>query len=274
MPRKKRPQPVALVTGASTGMGKDFALRLLKEGYVVYAGARRVEHMKDIAAAGGHVLSLDVTDASSIKAAVDRILADTGRIDVLINNAGYGQFGALEDVPMDAARRQLETNLIGPAYLIQLCLPHMRAQHYGRIFNISSIGGKLATPLGGWYHASKFALEGYSDSLRNEVARFGIDVVVIEPGAVASEWSRIAADEAERFSGKGPYADAVARFRKQAVQLGQAAPPKTITDLIVKALRARRPQTRYHGGSRAGQLLFLRRILPDRMFDAMLTGSR
>src|ERR1700742_2749580 len=176
--------PVALVTGASSGMGKDFALRLLKEGYAVYGAARRMERMADLASAGCRVIALDVTNDASMVAAVDQIIREKGRIDVLINNGGYGQFGALEDVPMDEGRRQLETNLIGPARLVQPCLPHMRAQRYGRIFNISSIGGKLATPLGGWYHASKYGLEGYSDSLRNEVARFGIDVVVIEPGGI------------------------------------------------------------------------------------------
>jgi NAD(P)-dependent dehydrogenase (short-subunit alcohol dehydrogenase family) len=203
-------------------------------------------------------------------AAVAQIIREQGRIDVLINNAGYGQFGALEDVPMDEGRRQLETNLIGPARLIQLCLPHMRAQRYGRIFNISSIGGKLATPLGGWYHASKYALEGYSDSLRNEVARFGIDVVVIEPGGVETEWSGIAGDEAERYSGQGAYADLVARFRKTQERLQKAPPPKVITDLIVRALKAKRPATRYHGGQLAGPLLFLRRVLSDRMLDALI----
>jgi NAD(P)-dependent dehydrogenase (short-subunit alcohol dehydrogenase family) len=159
-------QPVALVTGASSGMGQDFALRLLAEGYTVYGAARRIERMADLASAGCNVIALDVTDDASIVAAMGQIVRERGRIDVLINNAGYSQFGALEDVPMDEGRRQLETNLIGPARLIQLCLPHMRSQRYGRIFNISSIGGKLGTPLGGWYHASKYALEGYSVNQR------------------------------------------------------------------------------------------------------------
>src|ERR1700744_4348960 len=229
-------------------MGKDFALRLLEEGYAVYAAARRTERMTDLASAGCNVIALDVTDDASIVAAVDQIVRERGRIDVLINNAGYGQFGALEDVPMDEGRRQLETNLIGPARLIQLCLPHMRGQRYGRIFNISSIGGKLATPLGGWYHASKYGLEGYSDSLRNEVARFGVDVVVIEPGGIETEWSGIAGKEAERYSGKGAYADFVARFRRTQAQLQKAPPPRVITDLIVKALNTPRPAARYHGG--------------------------
>src|ERR1700753_1767331 len=209
-----RNKPVALVTGASAGMGKDFALRLIQEGYVVYGAARRVDRMREIETAGGTALAMDVTDDAATVAGVERIIREQGRIDVLINNAGYGQFGALEDVPMDQSRRQLETNLIGPARLIQLCLPHMRAQRYGRIFNISSIGGKLATPLGGWYHASKFALEGYSDALRNEVSRFGIDVLVSRPGGIETEWSGIAGDEAERYSGQGAYADLVARFRR------------------------------------------------------------
>ena len=199
--------------------------------------------------------------------------AERGRIDVLINNAGYGQFGALEDVPMDEGRRQMETNLIGPARLIQLCLPHMRARRYGRILNISSIGGKLATPLGGWYHASKYALEGYSDALRNEVARFGIAVVVIEPGGIESEWSGIAGDEAERYSGHGAYADLVARFRGVQARLQSAPPPTVISDLVVRALKARRPATRYHGGRLAGPMLFLRWLLSDRAMDGLMMSS-
>jgi NAD(P)-dependent dehydrogenase (short-subunit alcohol dehydrogenase family) len=272
-PVSNQKSPVALVTGASSGMGKDFALRLLTEGYVVYSGARRVERMSDLASAGCEVIALDVTDDASMVSAVERIIREQGRIDVLINNAGYGQYGALEDVPMDMGRRQLETNLIGPARLIQLCLPHMRARRYGKIFNISSIGGKVASPIGGWYHTSKFALEGYSDALRNEVSRFGIDVVVIEPGGIETEWSGIACDEAERYSGQGAYADFVGKFRKLQTQLGANPPPSVITTLIIKAIKARRPATRYHGGRLAGPLLFLRRMLSDRMLDALILSA-
>lgn len=261
---------VALVTGASSGMGKDFALRLIAEGYVVYGAARRIDRMADIEAGGGKAVFLDVTDDGSIMSCVDQIIREQGRIDVLINNAGYGQFGALEDVPLSEGLRQIETNLLGPALLTQLCLPHMRAQKFGKIFNISSIGGKLATPLGGWYHASKFALEGYSDSLRNEVRGFGIDVIVIEPGGVESEWAGIASDEAERYSGLGPYGDLVAKFRSGQQRLGKNPPPKVISDLIVKALKAKRPAARYHGGRLAAPLLFLRSILSDRMFDRLV----
>ena len=266
-------KPVAVVTGASSGMGKDFALRLIGEGYVVYGAARRTERMNDIAAAGGNVIALDVTDDDSMVKCVDRVTREQGRIDVLINNAGYGQYGALEDVPTDQARRQLETNLIGAARLIQLCLPLMRAQKSGTIFNISSIGGKLATPLGGWYHASKYALEGYSDALRNEVRRYGINVVIIEPGGVESEWSGIAMDEAARLSGGGPYGDLVTKFRAGQARLGKNPPPRVISDLIVKALKAKRPAARYHGGRLAGPLLFLRRILSDRMLDSVIMSA-
>lgn len=265
-------KPVALVTGASSGMGKDFALRLIKEGYQVYGAARRTDKMQDIQAAGGQVLALDVTDDSSMSAAVQQIIKEQGRIDVLINNAGYGQYGALEDVPLDEGRRQMETNLFGAARLVQLCLPQMRAQRYGRIINISSIGGKLATPLGGWYHTSKYALEGYSDALRNEVRPFGIAVVVIEPGGVESEWAGIAVEEASRYSSNGAYAGLVNNFGKIQGKTAQA-PAKLISDLVVKALRAKQPKARYHGGTLAGPLLFLRWILSDRMFDRLISKA-
>lgn len=260
-------KPVALITGASSGMGKDFALRLIEEGYMVYGAARRIERMGDIATAGGAVLAMDITDDNAVVAAVDRIIREQGRIDVLINNAGYGQLGAVEDVPIEEGRRQMEVNLFGVARLTQLCLPHMRARKFGKIFNISSIGGKFAIPLGGWYHASKFALEGYSDALRNEVRPFGIDVIVVEPGGIESEWSTIATEEAERYSAKGAYAGLVATFRRSTVRQRKMPPPRVISDLIVKALRAKRPRTRYHAGMMAGPMLFLRRHLSDRMFD-------
>ena len=265
-------RPVALITGASSGLGKDFALRLIAEGYTVYGAARRIGRMEAIAAAGGCPLAMDVTDDESMGAGIARIIGEQGRIDVLINNAGYGQYGALEDVPIAEGRRQMETNLIGLARLTQLCLPHMRARRFGRIFNISSIGGKAALPLGGWYHASKFALEGYSDALRNEVRQFGIDVIVIEPGGVESEWAGIAVEEAQRHSSEGAYAAMVATFSKMQGKL-KLPGAVVISDLIVKALKAKRPKARYHGGLLAGTILFLRRNLSDRMFDRIVSLS-
>ncbi len=263
-------QPVALITGASSGMGKDFALRLIAEGYVVYGAARRVDRMQDIEAAGGRVLAMDVTDDATMIAGIEQIIRERGRIDVLVNNAGYGQMGALEDVPIEIGRHQMEVNLFGLARLTQLCLPHMRARMSGRVINVSSIGGKCAFPLGGWYHASKFALEGYSDTLRMEVSPFGIDVVVIEPGGTESEWASIAQKEAERYSADGAYGSLVAGQRDSRTWQRKMPPPKVITDLIVKALKARKPRTRYHGGTGAGQILFLRHILSDRLFDRLI----
>jgi len=226
--------------------------------------------MNDLVAAGGTALAMDVTDEMSMVAGVDRIIREQDCIDVLINNAGYGQYGALEDVPIEDARKQFEINLFGLARLTQLCLPHMRARKSGKIFNISSVGGKLATPLGGWYHASKFALEGYSDALRMELRLFGIDVVVIEPGAVKSEWSGIAAQEAERMSGQGAYAGIAAKLLAIQAKQRTEPPPSVISDLIIKAVRARTPKTRYHGGMLAGPMLFMRRYLSDRLFDRVI----
>jgi NAD(P)-dependent dehydrogenase (short-subunit alcohol dehydrogenase family) len=265
-------KPVALVTGASSGMGRDFALRLLEEGYVVYGAARRVERMQEIVEAGGIALGMDLSLERSMLDGVHRIATEHGRIDVLINNAGYGQYGALEEVPMDLARQQMEVNLFGLGRLTQLCLPHMRARKQGKIINISSIGGKIVTPLGGWYHASKFALEGWSDVLRNEVRPFGIDVVVIEPGGVQSEWAGIAVGEAERHSGRGPYAKLVRAFGK--AQSGmKPPPPSVITELVVRALKSRRPRPRYSGGLMAKPMLFLRYVLSDRAFDRLIMSA-
>ncbi|HWT97564.1 MAG TPA: oxidoreductase [Terriglobales bacterium] len=265
-------KPVALITGASSGMGKDMAIRLISAGYTVYGAARRVERMAEIVAAGGKAVSMDVTDDASMIATVDHIVADEGRIDVLVNNAGYGQYGAAEDVPIELGRRQMEVNLIGAARLTQLCLPHMRARKFGKILNITSMGGKFAMPLGSWYHASKFALEGFSDALRNEVRPFGIDVIVIEPGGVESEWSGIAAEEAARHSTTGAYANLVQGFRKALARQRRMSPPSVISDVILTALRARKPKTRYHRGMYSGPLLFLRRWLSDRMFDRLITA--
>lgn len=161
---------VALVTGGSSGIGEAAALGLLKAGFRVYAAARRIERMDIITAAGGRVLRLDVTDEESVASVISTIIAAEGRIDVLVNNAGYGAYGALEEVPLAQAVAQLDVNVLGLARITQSVLPHMRAQRSGTIINISSMGGRFATPLGSWYHASKYAVEGLSDTLRLELA--------------------------------------------------------------------------------------------------------
>lgn len=266
--------PVALVTGASSGIGAATAHRLDELGYDVYATARRTDRLATLAAAGIRTVPADLTDDDALVALVDEVLAAAGRIDVLVNNAGYGSYGSVEDVPLAEARRQFEVNVFALARLTQLVLPHMRKRRSGRIVNISSMGGKFHEPLGGWYHATKFAVEGLSDSLRVEVAPFGIHVVVVQPGAIRTEWSAIAAEHVLATSGAGPYAPAA---RGVAARLGTAerrrsrsTSPEVVADAVADAVRARRPRTRYVVGYGARPTLFARWLLTDRAFDRML----
>lgn len=264
---------VALVTGASSGIGEATARQLIAAGWRVYAGARRVDRMQPLAAAGARLLALDVTDDASMQQAIDTIHRDQGRLDALVNNAGYGSYGALEEVPLDEGRRQFEVNVFGLARLTQLALPMMRAQRSGRIVNITSIGGKIGEPFGSWYHATKFAVEGLSDSLRMELHPFGIDVVIIEPGAIKTEWNGIARDGLMKYSGDGPYRDGAREHVKMLASADQGpmpSPPEVVARTIVRALQAARPKTRYATGGGAQMVLFLRRVLSDRAFDATM----
>jgi NAD(P)-dependent dehydrogenase (short-subunit alcohol dehydrogenase family) len=261
----------ALITGASSGIGEQTVNALLAIGYTVFAGARRLDRMKGLSEAGARLLALDVTDDASMQTAVRSILQETGRIDALINNAGYGSYGALEDVPPQEARRQFDVNIFGLARLTQLVLPTMRAQRSGRIINVSSIGGKFGEPFGSWYHATKFAVEGLSDSLRMELHPFGIDVVVIQPGATHTEWDGIARESLLKYSADGPYrvgAKSHAKLMEVGHQGSIPAPPSVVARTIVRAVEARRPKTRYATGGMAGTMLLMRRVLSDRAFDA------
>jgi NAD(P)-dependent dehydrogenase (short-subunit alcohol dehydrogenase family) len=263
----------ALVTGASSGIGEATAKGLHAAGFTVYAGARRLEAMRSLQTAGVRVLPLDVTDDASMTAAVDAMLRDTGRIDVLVNNAGYGSYGALEDVPLDEGRRQFEVNIFGLARLTQLVLPAMRRQRAGRIVNVSSVSGKIGEPFGAWYHASKHALEGLSDSLRMELRPFGIDVVIIEPGSTRTAWGGIARDSLTRHSCEGPYRDGACAHVRMMASISEGSlpkPPSEVAATIVKAVRSRRPRTRYPTGGGARLALFLRRTLSDRGFDTVI----
>ncbi|MEU7560353.1 oxidoreductase [Streptomyces eurythermus] len=266
----------ALVTGASSGIGEATALKLIALGYTVYGAARRTDRLRKLAERGVRPLAMDVTDDDSMRSGVDRIVAETGRIDVLVNNAGYGSYGALEDVSQEEARRQFDVNVFGAVRLTQIVLPHMRALRSGTVVNVTSMGGKIHTPLGGWYHGTKFALEALSDCLRMEVRPFGIDVVVIEPGGIRTEWSGIAADHLEKSSAGGAYsgqAEAVAASMRSEAMVKRMSPPTVIADAVGKAVTARRPRTRYATGFGARPLLALRRVLPDRAFDAMMARS-
>jgi NAD(P)-dependent dehydrogenase (short-subunit alcohol dehydrogenase family) len=266
-------QKVALVTGASSGIGAATARKLAGLGYLVYGAARRVDRMSELPAAGIRVLAMDVTDTGSLQAGLKQIEAEASRIDVLVNNAGYGSYGAVEDVPMAEARAQFDVNVFGAAQLTQLVLPLMRAQRSGRIINISSMGGKIYTPLGGWYHATKFALEALSDCLRLEVAQYGIDVVVIEPGGINTEWGGIAADKLRAVSGQGAYAaqaSAMADSLTSPRLERMSSPPEVVARAVGRAATARRPRTRYAVGSGARPLIYARNVLPDRAFDGLI----
>lgn len=262
---------VILITGASSGIGKATALTLIKAGHTVYGAARRLAPLQELVAAGGHLLQLDVTNEAQIKAGVAQIIREQGRLEVLINNAGYALYGAVEDVTLDDARQQFEVNLFGVARLTQEVLPHMRAQHVGKIINISSMGGKIYTPLGAWYHATKHALEGWSDCLRLELRQFNIDVVVVEPGLIATELGAVLYEPLLKNSGSGPYrklAQAVAQSTQDAYEkAGAASPASVVAQVVAKAVRAPNPATRYVVGKMAKPLLFLRKYLGDRVFD-------
>lgn len=264
---------VALVTGASSGIGEATALRLKEQGCIVYAAARRVDRMRSLARAGIHVLKMDVTDDASVQAGVDAVTGGSGRIDVLVTNAGYGSYGAVEEVPLAEAYAQFDVNVFGVARLTQRVLPHMRAQRSGTIVNITSMGGRMHTPLGAWYHGTKFALEGFSDCLRLEVAPFGIDVVIVEPGGIKTEWGGIAAAKLREMSGRGAYAEqasAMSEWMVGEASRKQLSPPELIADTIGRAVAARRPKMRYAVGFGAKPLILLCRLLFDRAFDDLM----
>ena len=262
----------ALVTGASSGIGEETARRLQELGYTVYGAARRTDRLEE----GVRPLAMDVTDDASMTAGIARIIEETGRIDVLINNAGYGSYGAIEDVPIDEARRQFEVNLFGLGRLVQLVTPHMRGQKSGTIINISSMGGRLTTPLGGWYHATKYAVEALSDALRMELKPLGIDVVLVEPGGIRTEWAGIAADHLEETAEGSAYSDQIravaGSMRNESVQRRQS-PPSVIANAVERIVTARRPRTRYAVGFMAKPLITARRVLPDRAFDRVISAA-
>lgn len=265
---------VVLVTGASAGIGKATALVLAQSGYTVYGAARRTEKLNDLKQAGVVPIAMDVTDEASMQAGLDTILAKEKKIDILINNAGFGSYGAIEDVSISDARYQLEVNLFGAARLMQMVLPTMRQQRWGKIVNISSVGGKIATPFGGWYHASKFALEGLSDSLRNEVKPFGIDVIVIEPGGIKSEWGGIAFDSLVKVSGQTAYGDMAGKFANAFKGTIDKNPdPVIIGNLIKKAIELKKPKSRYSAGYLARPILIARKLLSDKTMDKLIMSQ-
>ena len=264
---------VILLTGASSGIGYDTAVALAQQGHKVYAAARRVERMEPLRQYGIVPLKMDVTDDASMKEGVKTLLDAEGRIDVLINNAGYGYFGAVENVPMDDARNQLEVNVFGLARLCQLVLPTMRAQHGGRIINTASVAGRSVFYYGGWYHVSKYAVESLSDAMRMELKPFGIDVVIIEPGAIKTNWGIIAADHLIESSKGTAYEQTgtmMANNLRNMYLSNTISDPAVVRKAIVRAVNARRPCTRYRIGRMANAIVFFHWLLPTRWWDAFL----
>ena len=264
---------VILLTGASSGIGYDTAVALAQQGHKVYAAARRVERMEPLRQYGIVPLKMDVTDEESMKTGVKTLLDAEGRIDVLINNAGYGYFGAVENVPMDDARNQLEVNVFGLARLCQLVLPTMRAQHSGRIINTASVAGRSVFYYGGWYHVSKYAVESLSDAMRMELKPFGIDVVIIEPGAIKTNWGIIAADhliESSRGTAYEQTGTMMANNLRNMYLSNTISNPAVVRKAIVRAVNARRPCTRYRIGRMANAIVFFHWLLPTRWWDAFL----
>jgi short-subunit dehydrogenase len=266
---KSRP---VLITGCSTGIGRATAERLADEGWNVHATARRPESIEDLQKRGCKTHALDVTEESSMESAVAEVAQD-GPIGALVNNAGYSQSGAIETIPMESVRRQFETNVFGLMRMCQLVLPGMRGAGSGRIVNLSSMGGKLTFPGGGVYHATKHAVEALSDALRFEVREFGVDVVVIEPGLIVTEFGETAAGSLAEVDEHGPYAKfnaEVARVTANAytgpmARLG--AGPEAVAKKISRAVTANRPNTRYKVTPSAKVVMGMRRLMTDRMWD-------
>lgn len=268
-----------LITGCSTGIGRATAEHLAARGRTVYATARKLEDIADLEAKGCRLLRLDVTDEASMAAAVEAVESAEGAVGALVNNAGYSQSGAVETVQMDSVRRQFETNVFGLMRMCQLVLPGMRRAGAGRIVNVSSMGGKLVFPGGGVYHATKHAVEALSDALRFEVAGFGVDVVIIEPGLIITNFGEAAVASFEGTEDTGPYAEfngAVAKVTAGAYEGPMAklgGGPETVAKAIEKAITKRRPKTRYTVTASAKLTLGMRRLVPDRGWDAMMKSN-
>lgn len=268
---------VILITGASSGIGYEAALMLALQGHKVYGAARRTDRMEPLRKYGVIPLPLDVTSDSSAKHAIDHIITSEGRIDVLINNAGYGELGPMETTSLEDAQRQLDVNVLGLARMTQLVLPYMREQHSGRIVNVASIAGRITFCHAGWYNASKYAVEALSDATRMEVRPYGIDVVIIEPGGVYSNWGVIAAQQLRKASKDTVYEEKAGRMANVFEMMYGRNPYNLMTSAtkaakhVCKAATSRHPKTRYAFGVGNASMRILHTILPDRWFDALIT---
>ncbi len=264
---------VVLITGASSGMGREAAIMLADRGHKVYAGARRVDRMEDLSDHGITAVEMDVTSSNDNERVVDQIIDSEGRIDVLINNAGFGLYGPVEEIPLEDARYQFDVNLFGLAELTQLVLPHMREAGSGRIVNVSSVGGKVYTPLGAWYHATKHALEGWSDCLRIETAPFNIQVVLIKPGAIRTEFGQVTGAGLGKYAEGSAYMALIEPFIKMMINPRMAergTDAKVLAEVFVEAATTAKPKRRYVKGALARPVIFIRKWLGDSTYERLL----
>jgi NAD(P)-dependent dehydrogenase (short-subunit alcohol dehydrogenase family) len=274
------PSRAVLITGCSSGIGAATAARLATAGWTVYATARRPETLSDLEAKGCRPLALDVDDDASRKAAVKAVVDHEGAVGVLVNNAGYSQSGAVESVPEERVRAQFETNVFAPLALCREVLPGMREQGWGKIVNVSSMGGRFVFPGGGLYHATKYAIEALSDALRFEVRGFGVDVILIEPGIIKTGFSQRTVKEIGGTSSNGPYAgfnqavaEASARVYERGPMSKLGGPPEAVAERIEEAISAKRPRARYPVTPSARVMMTMRSVLPERAWDRVLGGS-
>ena len=267
-----------LISGCSSGIGAATAEELTRAGHTVYATAREPETLDALEALGCHPLAMDVTSEDSMIAAVKAVEAEHGHVGTLVNNAGYGDYGPIEEADLERVRTMFETNVFGLARLTQLVLPAMRHARSGRIINIGSMGGRITFPVGGFYHATKYAVEAISDALRVEVKPFGIDVILVEPGLVRTNFERRVNKSLEvepaPHAADSAYAALLAANDKRTTS-GYAndfmtTGPEAVAAVIVKAVDSSRPRSRYVVTSAAKVMINLRRFGGDRVWDAAM----
>jgi len=262
---------VILITGTASGMGKAFAEKFTAEGHIVYGGDIQYEkNRKQLTAIGAHPLDMDVTKEEEVQAGVDKIIAEQGRIDVLLNNAGYGLFAPVEEVTIEDAKKQFDVNMFGYARTVRAVLPHMRKQNQGRIINLTSMGGKIYMPLGAWYHATKHAIEGWSDCLRLEVRKFNIDVVILEPGIINTNFYNVSDAITQKYiegSAYGHMLDVFANSDPDADAEANMTEPEVIAEVASEIVKAKKPNTRYVKGAMAGMLIGYRNTFGDKAYD-------
>ncbi len=268
----KDEQKVVLITGTAYGIGKSTAELLIDKGHIVYGGDILVEENLYLNDIGGTALEMDVTNQEHIDKAINQIISEQGRVDVLVNNAGLGVYGAIEDVSMEDIYYQYDVNLFGLARVTKAVLPYMREKESGLIINISSVLGETYGPLAGWYLSTKHALEGWSDALRVELKEFEIDVVVVQPGAINTNFSNVTKTYIDKYRENSAYqhlyGEPITDTGNEV--LSNQSDPIVIAKVINKAMNARNPKTRYAAGAYSKIGIFLRKIMTDKMFDRFI----